>query len=122
VHTDASVVDGAKADSASPTDSSAPTDSATPNDDAATPDSATPDSATPDSATPDSSTPADAGDHACSAPSDCRLFSFPCNGCHCLPLNTSDSNPVCPTPPESCFIDPCEGKLPTCSNGHCAIQ
>lgn len=122
---DSSAVDSAH-DGASPTDGASPNDSAAPEDSAAPNDGGTADTSTPDSASdsaaPDSAPPSDGGAHACSSPSDCRLFSYPCNGCHCLPLRTDDPNPTCPTPPESCFIDPCEGKQPTCTNGHCAIQ
>ena len=56
---------------------------------------------------------------SCNAPSDCRLYSSSCETCTCVSRGKNDPDPTCTGSTVSCFIDPCEGKMATCDNGHC---
>jgi len=69
----------------------------------------------------DSGSPVDGG---CTSANDCKLFASYCStaACKCLPLNKNDPNPICGGQVVQCFLAPCLGKVPTCSDaGTCAV-
>ncbi len=72
-----------------------------------------------DGGAPDSGKYSDVGAN-CEA--GCRLFSNRCNGCACLALSRSESNPSCDGGLVTCIVDPCDGKTAICTTDGCSVQ
>lgn len=44
----------------------------------------------------------------CEEDADCRLFSFPCDGCFCIALRVDEPDPICDGSLVDCLVDPCD--------------
>jgi hypothetical protein len=57
----------------------------------------------------------------CTSDKECRLFSNYCDGCECLALSSSETDPVCKGNIVACFVDPCRNAEAQCVRGQCVL-